>query len=35
MLLALGMALAIGLLAGLLPAWTAYRARVTEMLRAT
>jgi putative ABC transport system permease protein len=34
MLLGLGMALAIGLLAGLLPAWTAYRARVTEMLRA-
>lgn len=34
MLLGLGMALLIGLLAGLLPAWSAYRARVTEMLRA-
>jgi putative ABC transport system permease protein len=33
-LLSLAMALSIGVAAGLLPAWTAYRARVTEMLRA-
>jgi hypothetical protein len=29
----LGMALGLGLAAGVMPAWGAYRARVTEMLR--
>jgi ABC-type antimicrobial peptide transport system permease subunit len=32
-LLGLGIALTLGFAAGFLPAWGAYRARVTEMLR--
>jgi len=32
-LFGLGVALSLGLAAGFLPAWGAYRARVTEMLR--
>jgi putative ABC transport system permease protein len=34
-LLGLGVALVLGLAAGFVPAWAAYRARITDMLRAT